>query len=76
MADIYDDGYGPAGLTAGIYCARARFKTLMLKAIGSPGLTAFMIENYLAFQTASRPDLMKFIEQKRFGLETMRTVER
>lgn len=78
MSDIYDViiiGGGPAGLTAGIYCARARFKTLMLEKLipGGQVMTAFMIENYPGFPDGIQgPDLMeKFIEQgKRFGLET------
>jgi len=78
MSDIYDViiiGGGPAGLTAGIYCARARFKTLMLEKLipGGQVMTAFMIENYPGFPEGIQgPDLMeKFIEQgKRFGLET------
>ena len=78
MSDIYDViiiGGGPAGLTAGIYCARGRFKTLMLEKLISGGqvMTAFMIENYPGFPEGIQgPELMeKFIEQgKRFGLET------
>lgn len=78
MADLYDViiiGGGPAGLTAGIYCARARFKTLMIEKMvpGGQVMTAFMIENYPGFPEGIQgPDLMeKFIEQgKRFGLET------
>lgn len=78
MTDLYDViiiGGGPAGLTAGIYCARARFKTLMIEKMvpGGQVMTAFMIENYPGFPDGIQgPDLMeKFIEQgKRFGLET------
>lgn len=78
MADLYDViiiGGGPGGLTAGIYCARARFKTLMIEKMvpGGQVMTAFMIENYPGFPEGIQgPDLMeKFIAQaKRFGLET------
>ncbi|MEK7851646.1 MAG: FAD-dependent oxidoreductase, partial [Deltaproteobacteria bacterium] len=78
MADLYDViiiGGGPAGLTAGIYCARARFKTLMIEKMvpGGQVMTAFMIENYPGFPDGIQgPDLMeKFSQQaKRFGLET------
>lgn len=78
MSDMYDViiiGGGPAGLTAGIYCARARFKTLMLEKLipGGQVMTAFMIENYPGFPEGIQgPDLMeKFASQaKRFGLET------
>lgn len=78
MADVYDViiiGGGPAGLTAGIYCARARFRTLMIEKLvpGGQVMTAFMIENYPGFPDGIQgPELMeKFAEQaKRFGLET------
>src|SRR4030067_3596071 len=78
MSDIYDViiiGGGPAGLTAGIYAARARFKTLMLEKmiLGGQVMTAFMIENYPGFPEGIQgPDLMeRFIAQaKRFGLKT------
>jgi thioredoxin reductase (NADPH) len=78
MADIYDViiiGGGPAGLTAGIYCSRARFKTLMIEKLvpGGQVMTAFMIENYPGFPEGIQgPDLMeRFTRQaKRFGLET------
>lgn len=85
MADVYDViiiGGGPAGLTAGIYCSRARFKALMIEKMvpGGQVMTAFMIENYPGFPEGIQgPDLMeKFIEQgKKFGLETdSGTVER
>lgn len=73
--DVIIIGGGPAGLTAGIYCARARFKTLVIEKLvpGGQVMTAFMIENYPGFPEGIQgPDLMeKFIEQgKRFGLET------
>lgn len=78
MVDLYDViiiGGGPAGLTAGIYCARARFRTLMIEKMvpGGQVMTAFMIENYPGFPDGIQgPDLMeKFSQQaKRFGLET------
>src|SRR3990172_5348920 len=65
MSDIYDViiiGGGPAGLTAGIYCARARFKTLMIEKMipGGQVMTAFMIENYPGFPEGIQgPDLME-----------------
>ena len=67
-------GGGPAGLTAALYAARARLKTLLLEK-GMPGgqaSTTDLIENYPGFpQGISGPDLMlNFQEQAiRFGLE-------
>ena len=54
MSDIYDIviiGGGPAGLTAGIYSARARMKTLLLEKMicGGQVLTADIIENFPGF---------------------------
>lgn len=54
MADIYDVviiGGGPAGLTAGLYCGRARLKTILLEkaAIGGQAATSDIIENYPGF---------------------------
>jgi len=54
MGDIYDIiiiGGGPAGLTAGIYSARARMKTLLLEKMicGGQVLMADLIENFPGF---------------------------
>ena len=54
MSDIYDimiAGGGPAGLTAGIYSARARMKTLLLEKMicGGQVLMADLIENFPGF---------------------------
>ncbi|NLK52857.1 MAG: thioredoxin-disulfide reductase [Syntrophomonadaceae bacterium] len=72
--DVIIIGGGPAGLTSGLYTARARIKTLLLEK-GTPGGQASMtelIENYPGFpQGISGLDLMlNFQEQAtRFGLE-------
>ena len=54
MAEIYDViiiGGGPAGLTAGLYCGRARLKTLLLEkaTAGGQAATTDEIENYPGF---------------------------
>ncbi len=51
MEDLIIIGAGPAGLTAGLYAARARLKTLMLEKL-SPGGQVLMtdwVENYPGF---------------------------
>lgn len=65
--DVVIVGAGPAGLTAGIYCGRAKVKTVILEAM-SPGgqvLTAGTIENYPGFPGGiSGPELMgRFLQQ-------------
>lgn len=49
--DVVIIGAGPAGLTAAIYCARAKCKTLVLEALSAGGqlLMAGTIENYPGF---------------------------
>lgn len=54
MTEAYDIiiiGGGPAGLTAGLYCGRARRKTLLLEkaAVGGQAATTDHIENYPGF---------------------------
>ncbi|NPV26753.1 MAG: thioredoxin-disulfide reductase [Firmicutes bacterium] len=75
--EIYDViiiGGGPAGLTAGLYTARAKLKTLLFER-GLPGgqaSTTDLIENYPGFpQGIAGPELMmNFQEQAmRFGME-------
>ncbi len=76
MYDIVIIGAGPAGLTAGIYAARARMNTALIEkaAPGGQALTSETIENYpgMPFGIAG-PDLMtKMAEQAReFGLDVM-----
>lgn len=49
--DVAIIGAGPAGLTAAIYCARAKLKTVVLEALSAGGqvLMAGTIENYPGF---------------------------
>ncbi|NPV91930.1 MAG: thioredoxin-disulfide reductase [Firmicutes bacterium] len=72
--DLIIIGGGPAGLTAGMYAARARLKTLLLEggAIGGQATTTDWIENYPGFpEGVSGFELMYSFQQQaeRFGLE-------
>lgn len=76
MEDVYDIiiiGGGPAGLTAGIYAARARMKTLLLEKIACGGqiLTADVIENFPGFPCGTKgPELADLMlkQAEEFGL--------
>ena len=77
MDGIYDIvivGGGPAGLTAGIYAARARMKTLLVEkmACGGQVLIADTIENFPGFPEGIKgPDLAEWMSKQagHFGLE-------
>ncbi len=67
-------GTGPAGLTAGIYTARARLKTLLLeeKAVGGELVVADIVENYPGFPKGiTGADLTSAMEEqaRSFGAE-------
>jgi len=71
--DLIITGGGPAGLTAGLYAARAMLKTLLLEKMtpGGQAATTFLIENYPGFaEGISGPDLAQAMENqaKKFGL--------
>ncbi|MBT4364061.1 MAG: thioredoxin-disulfide reductase [Desulfobacteraceae bacterium] len=72
--DLVIIGGGPAGLTAGLYAARARLKVILLEkaAIGGQILVTDWIENYPGFpEGISGSDLTENMTEqaKRFGLE-------
>ena len=73
MYDCIIIGCGPAGLGAGLYAARDRFKTLILEKFypGGQITTTDRIENYPAFEKVSGPDLIeKMVSQvSGFGAE-------
>ena len=70
-------GGGPAGLTAGLYCARAKMNTLLLEkgTIGGQIAITDLVENYSGFpEGISGEELsLKFKEQaEKFGLKVYR----
>ncbi|HAZ31714.1 MAG TPA: thioredoxin-disulfide reductase [Dehalococcoidia bacterium] len=72
MYELIILGGGPAGMTAAVYAARKRIRTLLLsKDIGGQVVWTMGIENYMGYQFIEGADLMqKFEEQVRqFSLE-------
>ena len=74
--DVVIIGGGPAGLTAGIYTARARLSSLLIEKMAAGGLVvnAGLVENYPGFpQGISGLELAEAIQQQaaKFGLETL-----
>jgi thioredoxin reductase (NADPH) len=72
--DLIIAGGGPAGLTAGLYAARAKMRVLLVEkmAPGGQAATTFLIENYPGFPDGiAGPDLALAMETqaKKFGLE-------
>ncbi len=65
MYDLMIVGAGPAGLTAAVYAARKRLKTLLISGdIGGQTNTTLGIENYLGYQFIEGPELVaKFRDQ-------------
>ena len=74
--DVVIIGGGPAGLSAGIYTARARLSSLLVEigAVGGQILNAEWVENYPGFpEGISGFDLTQFMHKQAtgFGLETV-----
>ncbi|MDO8568284.1 MAG: thioredoxin-disulfide reductase [Dehalococcoidales bacterium] len=74
--DIVIIGGGPAGLTAGLYAARARLKTVLLEKAMAGGqiINADLVENYPGFpQGISGFDLGQLMSEQatKFGLQTV-----
>ena len=62
--DIIIIGAGPAGMTAGVYAARKKLKTLIIsRDIGGQAAWSSDIENYLGFSMVSGADLVKKFEE-------------
>jgi alkyl hydroperoxide reductase subunit F len=63
--DVVIVGAGPAGLTAGVYCARKFLKTLIVSEnIGGQALESWAIENYMGYRMIPGEDLMKKFEDQ------------
>ena len=62
--DVLIVGAGPAGLTAGLYCGRARLKTLILDELTSGGtlLKTEKIEDYPGFEEVTGTELAQRME--------------
>jgi len=79
MYDLIIIGGGPAGITAGIYAARKKLKTLLITKnfIGQAG-KAFWVENYPGFERISGIRLMEKFKNhlKKFEIEVKETVVR
>ncbi|MFA5308577.1 MAG: thioredoxin-disulfide reductase [Dehalococcoidales bacterium] len=74
--DVIIIGGGPAGLSAGIYTARARLSTLLIEkmAIGGQIINAPLVENYPGFTAGINGiDLTQAMHEQatKFGLETL-----
>jgi alkyl hydroperoxide reductase subunit F len=66
--DVYDVlivGAGPAGLTAGVYCARKLLKTVLISEnVGGQALESWTIENYMGYRVVTGDELMRKFEEQ------------
>jgi len=75
MADLYDliiVGAGPAGITAAIYAARKKLRTLVVsKDVGGQTALSGAVENYTGYQYISGFELARKFEEhvKEFDLD-------
>lgn len=72
MYDLIIVGAGPAGITAAVYAARKRMKSLVItEDIGGQAALSGDVENYTGYQFISGPELaMKFEEHmKKYDIE-------
>jgi alkyl hydroperoxide reductase subunit F len=63
--DVLIVGAGPAGLSAGMYCARKMLKTIIISEnIGGQALESWTIENYMGYRLVTGEDLIKKFEEQ------------
>ncbi|PYV14420.1 MAG: thioredoxin-disulfide reductase, partial [Acidobacteria bacterium] len=71
--DVVIIGAGPAGLCAGLYCGRAKLKTLVLDKLAPGGalLVTDLVEDYPGFDRISGAELAERMEAqaRKFGAE-------
>jgi alkyl hydroperoxide reductase subunit F len=68
--DVLIIGAGPAGLTAGVYCARKLLKTVIVSEnIGGQAIESWAIENYMGYRTITGDDLMRKFEEQARGYD-------
>ncbi len=76
--DVIIIGGGPAGLTAGIYCSRAKLKTLIVDTgtIGGQMILTFEIANYPGVQNTTGFQLAKTMKNqaKSFGCDILSNI--
>jgi NADH-dependent peroxiredoxin subunit F len=73
MYDLIIIGAGPAGITAAVYAARKRLKTIVLSIdVGGQAAQSWDIENYTGYQFITGPELAKKFEEhlRTQGLES------
>jgi NADH-dependent peroxiredoxin subunit F len=76
-SDVLIIGAGPAGLTAGVYCARKMLSTRIISEnIGGQALESWAIENYMGYRMVSGEDLMKKFEEQARNLNIRLDLDR